>query len=154
MIRTLQFKYALKTDGVTAIMLNLYENMDPGQVSFDFLVGDEKVPPEIRKRIEERGGRIYSIAAACREKNRLAYTLHKVAFCYRLMRENHYDLVHVHTENAGRSLILIFAGLAGVRGRILHSHSAFTQSGKKVARKQRILKQLMPLWTNGYLTCS
>ena len=70
MIRTLQFKYALKTDGVTAIMLNLYENMDPGQVSFDFLVGDEKVPPEIRKRIEERGGRIYSIAAACREKNR------------------------------------------------------------------------------------
>ena len=154
MIRTLQFKYALKTDGVTAIMLNLYENMDPGQVSFDFLVGDEKVPPEIRKRIEERGGRIYSIAAACREKNRLAYTLHKVAFCYRLMRENHYDLVHVHTENAGRSLILIFAGLAGVRGRILHSHSAFTQSGKKGARKQRILKQLMPLWTNGYLTCS
>ncbi len=104
-------------------MLNLYENMDPGQVSFDFLVGDEKVPPEIRKRIEERGGRIYSIAAALREKNRLAYTLHKVAFCYRLMRENHYDLVHVHTE------ILIFAGCTGW-GRILHSHSA---SGKKGA---------------------
>ncbi len=131
MIRTLQFKYALKTDGVTAIMLNLYENMDPDQVSFDFLVGDEKVPPEIRKRIEERGGRIYSIAAACREKNRLAYTLHKVAFCYRLMRENHYDLVHVHTENAGRSLILIFAGLAGVRGGSSHSHTAHLPSRER-----------------------
>lgn len=154
MIRALQFKYALKIDGVTAIMLNLYEHMDPSQVSFDFLVGDEKVPDHIRRRIEERGGRIYSIAAACRERNRLAYTLHKVAFCYRLMREKRYDLVHVHTENAGRSLILIFAGLAGIRGRILHSHSAFTQSGKKGAVKQRIFKQLLPLWTNGYLTCS
>ena len=153
MIRTLQFKYSLKLDGVTAIMLNLYEHMDPEEVSWDFLVGDAEVPEDIRRRIEERGGRIYSIAAACPEKNPLAYTFHKILFSMKLMKENQYDLVHVHTESAGRSLILVLAALAGVKGRILHAHSSFIRSGKGVA-KHKLCRRLLPLWANGFLTCS
>lgn len=159
-LRVLHFKYALKTDGATAVLLDLCEHMDPSRVSCDFLLGDKRVPADVRERIGKiwpagsGGGGIYPIEAYCREKDPFRYNLHKVVFCCRLLRQGHYDVVHVHTEDAGRSLILLFAWLMGVKGRVVHSHNSFTQSGRIGAVRQALFKRLLPVWANGYLACS
>ncbi len=156
----LHFKYALKTDGATTVLLDLCEHMDPSRVVCDFLLGDKKVPEHVLERIRKiwpeggGGGRIYSIEAYCPEKDPVRYTFHKILFCCRLIRQGHYDVVHVHTEDAGRSLILFFAWLMGVKGRVVHSHNSFTQSGRMGGVGQRLFKQLLPIWANGYLACS
>ena len=147
----LHFKYALKTDGATTVLLDLCEHMDPSRVVCDFLLGDKKVPEHVLGRIRKiwpeggGGGRIYSIEAYCREKDPVRYTFHKILFCCRLIRQGNYAVVHVHTEDAGRSLILFFAWLMGVKGRVVHSHNSFTQSGRMGGVGQRLFKQLLPI---------
>lgn len=158
--RVLHFKYALKTDGATQVLLDLCEHMDPSRVTCDFLLGDQELAEQVRERIRKiwpegrAGGRVYPIAAYCQEKGRIAYTLHKIVFCCRLMRRGRYDVVHVHTEDAGRSLILLFAWLMGVKGRVVHSHNSGTQSGRLGEVRQAFFRQLLPVWANGYLACS
>lgn len=113
MIRVLQVYPQMNNAGTERVILNLYENMDPAKVQFDFLV---ECPGELDERIRDRGGRIYYLYA---ERKKDYY----VSLIHFFHAHPEYCIVHTHTH-AKMDVVLRAAEKCGIPCRIAHSHNA------------------------------
>lgn len=104
-----------RMNGITSVIMNYYRNMDRTGMSFDFVVPNE-VSSELREEVESTGARIFQIP---RGRKAASY----VVKLWRLMKENRYDVVHVHGNSASMLLEFLPAKLAGIPVRIAHSHN-------------------------------
>ena len=103
-------------DGITQVMLNLYQNVNYEKVHIDFVTINEPSNDIILKMID-RGSSYYYIP---REIKHPARFIKKYAqIC------KNYDIVHVHGNSATMVLELFAATLAGVKVRIAHSHNTY-----------------------------
>ena len=103
-------------NGLTRFPMRLIAKMDPSAVRADFLtyaVGDGR----IRGDIEAMGARLY-IAP-----HRLKHPLSYMRFVASLVRENRYDIVHLHGNSCTLAIDLWAAKRGGARVRIAHSHN-------------------------------
>lgn len=103
-------------NGLTRFPMRLIAKMDPSAVRADFLtyaVGDER----IRGEIEAMGAELY--VAPHRLKRPLSY----MRFVKSLVRENRYDIVHLHGNSCTLAIDLWAAKRGGARVRIAHSHN-------------------------------
>lgn len=103
-------------DGITNVMLNLFDNIDKDIFHIDFITINE---PEnsISKRIISNGSKITVVKRSIRHP-------------FRFIKEysdacRGYNIVHVHGNSATMFLELIAAKLAGVKIRIAHSHNTY-----------------------------
>lgn len=104
-------------NGITSVIMNYYRNIDRNKLQFDFAIGEE-IHETIAKEIEELGGKIYQLSS---RKKRTIKFLKELK---QLVKENKYQIVHVH-GNSGTLYFDIHAlKKAGVPVRIAHSHNS------------------------------
>lgn len=106
----------LKNDGITSWVKQIFSRMDLSTVHVD-TVGWEDTDQLVISSIEQLGLKVHQLPN--RKKEPLSYT----KALYALMREGHYDVVHVCGSSAIMALELGIAKHAGIPMRIAHSHN-------------------------------
>ncbi len=116
MLRVLQIVGSLGYAGLEAVVMNYYRNIDRSKVQFDFVVGS----PERQRyddEIEKNGGIIYRVC------NRTGKPFQYIKMIMKIIKENNYDIVHIHQNSASMVLDMSACKLCGVKYIIGHSHS-------------------------------
>lgn len=118
-VRILHLISGLGSGGAEAVIMNMLRNMDRSKVIFDFLVqSDENIYDE---ELKAYGSRIYKIPSYYCHPIQNRRQLH--AF---FKSHPEYDTIHLHANALLYVAPLFTAKRAGVRNRIMHSHSTFT----------------------------
>jgi len=110
-------------DGITNVMINLYNAIDLNNMQVDFLV-IEQPPEEIKKILSQNGSKVYCIS---RKKNNL---INYIASLFKLVKKNKYDIVHIHGNSHTVILELLPSALAGCKIRFVHAHNTFCNNMK------------------------
>lgn len=125
-IRVAQVIGTAKAGGVESIIMNLYQNIDRKQVTFDFFV-ENTCPIIDEDKIKKLGGNVITIP---HYTNVFKY----VRTLKKLFIQGKYDIVHSNM-NALSVFTLLAAKKANIKVRIAHSHST--------ANKKEFLKTLV-----------
>ena len=116
MQRGLQVIGSLGYAGVEAVVMNYYRHINREQIQFDFITCSPK-PERYDEEINQLGGRIFRLPS--RSRRPLEY----MKSLYGVIRENNYQIVHVHQNSASMMMDGIVARLCGVPVVIGHSHN-------------------------------
>lgn len=141
-VKILQIVGSMHPGGIENFVMNLYEHIDRERFPFDFVVHKQQ-EGDYTERIEELGGQIYLLPRLTR------HPVRNLRGIYRLVKENHYDIVIRHTPNALIAPQLLAARLAGAHT-VCHAHSE--------TDKQKVLhalgKVLMKVAAERRIACS
>ena len=130
-INTVRFRL----NGMTSVILNYYRNMDKSNMQIDFVVPND-ISTEYRKELEKNHSNIYCIP---RNSNPIKYQWR----LYKVMKKNHYDIVHVHGNSALMLLDILPAKMANIPIRIVHSHNT-------TCSHMKVHKILLPIFKKCY----
>lgn len=114
-LRVLQVISGMGSGGAEAFLMNMYRNVDRSKVQFDFLLrSDENIYED---EINKLGGKIYYTASFPKHYLKNKYQVRSI------LKNNQYEVVHVHANALFYMTALTEAKRAGVPCRIMHSHS-------------------------------
>lgn len=122
-------------NGIAGVILNYYKVLDKKKMNIDMILINEP-SEDVKKLFEENGSKIYVVK---RNSNPIGY-MHKIK---KIMRENNYDLVHIHGNSATMAIELLAAKQVGIPVRIPHSHNTTSDH-------MRAHKLLKPLFNKNY----
>lgn len=146
-IRVLNYIPAFKYGGIETLVMNLYENINRGNIQFDFLV--ENQPPEhVQNSIKAMGGKIIYIPKMTSKNMFFAH----IKSIYNILKLRKYDIIHVHSFDT-RPFVMIIAYLCGVKVRIVHAHSTNFNDNRHLFIKKLVRKASVVL-ANKYIACS
>lgn len=131
----------LRNDGITNSILNYYSHMDLTNIRIDILKPRD-IDFETEKRIRVNG---LNLKFSAYRKNVLAY-IFKTAI---LIRQEKYDIVHIHGSSAILVIDLLAAWLGGCKVRIAHSRN--TQCNHK--NVDRLLRPLFYMLVTHRFAC-
>lgn len=117
LIRVLQIIGSMDVGGAETMIMNIYRKIDRSKVQFDFMVSVEK-DCFYDNEINQLGGNIY---------HTVTKSTHPIKFSkdlWKLIKQNQYAIVHIHSSNAMAAIPLTISKLAGVEDRIVHSHNS------------------------------
>ncbi len=129
--------------GITSVILN-YTQATKDAVEYDFVL-NAKVVPTHRDLLAQCGREVY-IPPCSRSRKPLRY----LKWLTRLMRENKYDVVHVHGNSGTTYVEMRAAKKAKIPTRVVHSHSTST----KFPLAHRILKPFLNRTLTRAVACS
>lgn len=116
MIRVLQVIGSLKYGGIETVIMNYYRQIDRDRVQFDFITTSGG--GRFEQEIEQLGGKIFCLPQKSRHPFKYMKQLQ------RIIRQNHYNIVHSNTNSASAFLDLRAAKKANCAVRIAHSHNS------------------------------
>ncbi|RMW41811.1 glycosyltransferase family 1 protein [Lactiplantibacillus pentosus] len=151
MIRVMQINSGQKYGGVSAMIYNLYRNMDHDKIQFDF-VAPKKTSFEIyRKEIEAEGGRIIELDTKGNFINRKLQFFKRLT---KLIKKNQYQIVHVNSGSIFLNIqVSWIARFCGVKTVIAHSHNGGNEH-RVLQLLTKILKPLLEFGPTDYFACS
>lgn len=107
---------AMNRGGAETLLMNVYRNLDPLEVQFDFVSHREETG-DYDEEITSMGGKVYRISSLG-QTGPVAY----MRQLKKIMKENPYVAVHAHTDYQS-GLVALAAKSVGIRKRICHAHS-------------------------------
>lgn len=114
-VRVLHVIAGMGSGGAEAFLMNMYRHTDRTKVQYDFLLrSDENF---YRDELEALGSRVYYTASFPRHFIKNYFQVRKI------LKENRYDIVHVHANALYYVTALVEAKRQGISCRIMHSHS-------------------------------
>jgi len=113
-IRILQEVAGLGNGGMETFLMNVYRNIDRSKVQFDFVLSHDWKTNLYEEEIKALGGKIFYL----REGYKQFFSFYKF-----LKHHPEYKIVHSHRGTFGAFYLLV-AWIAGVKHRIVHSHTA------------------------------
>ncbi|MBE5935392.1 MAG: glycosyltransferase family 1 protein [Lachnospiraceae bacterium] len=102
-------------NGIAAVILNEYKAFDKKKMQIDLLCINEP-SEEIKEMLEKNNSKLYIVE---RNSSPLKYMKN----IKKIMKENAYDVVHIHGNSATMAVELMAAKKAGVKVRIPHCHN-------------------------------
>lgn len=132
MIKVLHMFTTLDNGGVESFLYNYYEAMDKEKIEFDFIVSGEK-KGFLEEKMEKMNSSIFHVSKFKKNPFKQLKQVNKI------IKENNYDIVHIHGY---KSIIgLILAKKNKVKIRIAHSHMAYVKENvfQKIIRKITVL---------------
>ncbi|WP_010246419.1 glycosyltransferase family 1 protein [Acetivibrio cellulolyticus] len=127
-------------DGISNVATNYYIYQDHKEIKMD-VVSINPVNEKFKKELDKSGGRNFVIEY--RNRKPISY----VKKLRRIIKDNGYQIVHVHGCSCTMFVEMLAAKLAGVKVRIPHSHNT-TCDHVKVDKLLRPF--FMKLYTNGF----
>ena len=116
MVRILNIVTSLGYAGVEAVIMNYYRHIDTDKVQFDFAITAQE-----KQRFEDEiltmGGVIHRLPP--RSKNPMNY----ISGLTKIVKENHYKIVHIHKNSASMAMDAWAARKGGATRIIGHSHN-------------------------------
>lgn len=110
-VNTVKFR----ENGVTAVIMNYYKNMDKSNIQIDFVVIND-IAQKFRNEIEHNGSKIFHIS---RNRNPISYMIK----LKKVIKDGNYDIVHIHGNSAMMLLDMLPSIISGTKVRIAHSHN-------------------------------
>lgn len=137
--------------GVSAIILNIYKNIDRTKVQFDFLTPNKTTYALHRTEIESMGGRIFEFGI---NSSTLAGKMKLIARLKRFLQKESYDVIHINSGVLLFNCVVAYACHKFCDVRIfLHSHN---NGGRKLWKEKLSLplKKCLERWADVMLACS
>lgn len=125
MIRILHIVTKMNRGGLETFIMNVYRNINREKIQFDFLVHNNK-EGDYDQEILELGGNIYYISPRNKGILKNKEELHNF-----FLEHNEYEVIHQHVSSLSYLAPLKVGKKAGIKNRIVHSHSS-KLSGKKI----------------------
>ena len=147
MKRILQIGMHDQLGGIENFLMNYYRNIDRNNVQFDFINMYNK-DFCFKKDIEELGGKIYKVTNV--KKNPIKYFYDIEA----IIKENNYEIVHIHMLSAANILPILAAKKAGTKKIIVHSHSSNVPKSLVKRLLNSINKKVINRKADVFLACS
>ncbi|MGO4927784.1 glycosyltransferase [Fundicoccus sp. Sow4_F4] len=107
-------------DGITSVIMNNYLNMEKSDVEFSFIFPNTP-PTHITEILMKDNVEMFIVPG--RSSNTLSY-MHAV---HKIMRQKHYDIVHVHGNSNTLAIELFLGKINNIQVRMPHSHNTFTK---------------------------
>lgn len=148
MMRILHIKNRLSYDGATIMEYRCAKELE-GEICLDWFLFDDVVY-EFEQAFTDLGSIIYHAGHVKKKYNCKNSTI----ALFRLLQQGIYDTVYCDTDFSGRSVILLLARWAGVKRRIIHSHSSNTEGNKIPTIAHGVFKFLMRFSATDYIACS
>lgn len=117
MIRVLNILGSLNFGGIETFLMNIYRIIDKNKIQFDFLIcdtGENNYQDEAIKL----GGKVYLLSS--KKSDNIIKNLTGI---YHVVKENKYQIVWRHTDNAFMTVDLMMAKMAGAGTTVIHAHS-------------------------------
>ena len=107
--------------GIENFIMNIYRNMDREKLQFDFIINVKK-EVSYDEEIEKMGGKVHYVTRKSKNPIKNFFEVRKI------IKEQKYDTVCRHSDNAFTVVDLLAAKLAGAKRIIMHSHSTQTKN--------------------------
>ena len=117
-IKVLQIGALNSFGGVESFQINLFRFINKKRFQIDFVVGNIKTKFAYEKEIIDNGGKVFYIPT-----RRQGYLKRHIIF-RKILKENNYDVIHIHVGSLYDSMCLFEALKNKVKIVILHSHSS------------------------------
>lgn len=101
--------------GITSVIMNYYENIDLTLFHMNFVVNEE-IDIDYKAYMDEKGAEIFIFN---RNRNPIKYMFS----LYQIIKNEKYDVVHIHGNSATMLVDILPAIAANVKNRIVHSHN-------------------------------
>lgn len=138
--------------GVSAIIFNIYKNIDRSKVQFDFLSPNKTTYEPHRKEIEEMGGNLYGLNI---NKNKI---INKILLAKRLnefLKKHKYDIIHINSGSYFFNLqVAVIAKKNKIERIIVHSHNTLNGKNKIKNWLVKLAKPILNLYATDFLSCS
>ncbi|MCM1326105.1 MAG: glycosyltransferase [Bacteroidales bacterium] len=129
--------------GLTTVMMNYYRAMDKSRMQIDFAACNA-APASLTDELLQNGSRYMQLSS------RKKHTVQYVRDLCRILKQERYDVVHIHGNSATMLIELLPAWFLGVKKRIAHVHT--TKSDYRLANA--VIKAPMNLLANVRLAVS
>jgi len=106
-------------DGISNCILNYLENINNKNIKIDFACPE--ITDSYEKRIKNKNSQVHIIKSKRSKIYKYINELRKV------IKENNYDIVHIHGSSTILSIELLAATFANCKHRIVHSHNTKTE---------------------------
>ncbi len=151
-VRVLHIAEKMAAAGIESFIMNNYRRIDRTKVQFDFLVLRNQ-KEFYDEEIKALGGRKYFVESS--KKNTFLRVLDESKQIERFLKENKYDIVHIHYTTPLRAPYLHAALKAGCKVRIYHSHSAYVLGKNKVKLAiYNFMRKKISKWGTHFFACS
>lgn len=114
MKRILEILTYINSGGAAMVVFNYLSHMNREGIKFDVLALEQPFTPFLEAKFKEMGVGVYYLPTNISKR---------FGVFNRLIRSNHYDVIHSHCEFLGE-LYMAIAAYHGVKVRIMHSHMA------------------------------
>lgn len=134
--------------GIERFLINVYNNK-PDHIDMDFIAMTEHLKYDFSSMItNDKAYHIFYIAEA-------TSPFHHFMDLYRIIKRNHYDIIHIHKNSLANPLAIIAARLAGNSAIIIHSHNT-QPSGHRMLGTflHKLNKKWIPYLSTKWLACS
>ena len=152
MLRILHVLDKISVDsGASNVVMNYYEKLDHGKLTFDFMLNEEP-DADTRAKIENNGSKIFIMPAL-----KFANTLKYIKALKTFYKEHKYKIIHGHVANSA-VFYLGYARSQAARNstpkRIIHSHN--TKSSDIFLKRIRnwVLTRFICCVADKYMACS
>lgn len=145
--------YNFGVGGLSTIVYQWGMHIDSNKYVFDYCGWKKVVESSYTKNISQKGGKIFTYN--CR--NRLSCKIKRCKFLKKIIKQNHYEIVHIHADRAQNSVLYaLTAKLVGVKKIIIHSHSNGIDCNERGLRLvyHKITKSFLPYVATDFLACS
>lgn len=115
MIQVLYTVNGLRVNGVSAVIMRYVEKLPKDK--YEFTLFTDEIADEFKDRLSKN--RVNVIQSESRKKNQIAYYFE---LC-RVIRKNHFDIIHAHGNSATIAIEMLAAKNCCVPVRIAHSHN-------------------------------
>lgn len=129
--------------GIESFIMNMYRCMNKDNVTFDFLVTEEKENGYYKEEVVDYGGVIYTL-----KDERLS--INNFINKYKIYRKYKKNIIHIHTNCGSRIFDGLLARIAGANNIIFHCH---TCKGKATI-KFKILQPIFRILGKHFWACS
>lgn len=107
-------------NGMSTVVMNYYQCMDRSNKKFDF-ISNEYMEPDFKKYIEDHEDKVFMFS------NRKKFPIKYFSSIRKIIKKNHYDVIHIHTNSSTVSIELLAIQLSISNAKvILHAHGVTT----------------------------
>lgn len=107
-------------NGMSTVVMNYYQCMDRSNKKFDF-ISNEYMEPDFKKYIEDHEDKVFMFS------NRKKFPIKYFSSIRKIIKKNHYDVIHIHTNSSTVSIELLAIQLSRSNAKvILHAHGVTT----------------------------
>ena len=104
--------------GLASVMMNLYRGIDHSRFQIDFASTNASLDRNLAAELELNNSHYYSLGS--RKKGLFTYIMRLSS----LLKENSYDVIHVHSNSATAAIELALAKKYHIPKRIVHNHTS------------------------------
>lgn len=134
--------------GIERFLINVYNNK-PDIIDMDFIATGEQLHYDFSSMITNN--KSYHVFHVAKTSSPLYHFLD----IYHIIKQNHYDIIHIHKNSLANPLAIIAARMAGKSAIIIHSHNT-QPSGHRIVGSlfHKFNKFWLPYLATKWLACS